>query len=155
MFYLSELGLVKIAPDDEVLSRFRVSKFLNDTPLYSKDKRGMNIAVLVFQIVWLIFARRHNETVDRIDAIEKYSTRYLKKDDTFRSNCFIKMLLAVPAAGFHRVAAARAAEKFAAALRSMPLDFANQSHEVEIIPYEQLWEMVLRSLDMVVVKRKK
>jgi len=153
LFYLSELGLVKPAPDDEALSRFRVSKFLNDTPLYSKDKRGMNIALLVFQIVWLIFAKRYNETIDRMEAIEKYTTRYLKKDDTFRSNCFVKMLLAVPAAGFHRVAAARAAEKFAAALRTMPLDFANQSHDVEIIPYEQLWEMVLGSLDTAVRKR--
>lgn len=89
---------MKPAPRDEVLSRFKVSKFLNDTPLYSKDKRGMNIALLVFQIVWLIFARHHNETIDHMEAIEKYSTRYLKRDDTFRSSCFIKMLLVVPAA---------------------------------------------------------
>ncbi len=153
LFYLSELGLVQPAPQDEVLRRFRVSKFMNDTPLYSRDKRGMNIALLVFQIVWLIFARRHNETIDRMEAIEKYTTRYLKKDDTFRSNCFIKMLLAVPAAGFHRVAAARTAEKFVTALQTMPLDFANQSHEVEIIPYEHLWEMVLGSLDTVTRKK--
>lgn len=153
LFYLAELGKVKPDPQGSTFSDFRVSKFLNETPRYSKDKRGMNIAILVFQIIWLVLARRYNETIDRMDAIEKYTTRYLKKDDTFRSNCFIKMLLAVAAAGFHRVAAARAAEKFVVALRSMPLDFAQQSHEVEIIPYEHLWELVLGSLDMVVRKR--
>jgi len=154
LFYLSEIGVIHPDPDDDGFINFKVSKFLNNTPLYSKDKRGMNIALLVFQIVWLISARRYNETIDRMEAIEKYSTRYLKKDDTFRSNCFIKMLLAVPAAGFHRIAAGRAAEKFALALSTMPLDFANQSHDVEIIPYEHLWQMVIGSLDTVVRRTK-
>jgi hypothetical protein len=31
-------------------------------------------------------------------------------------------------------------------LKAVPLDFANQSHEVELIPYEDLWEMVLGTL---------
>jgi len=154
LFYLWESGLVQSAPGDDIFSRFRISRFMNDTPLYSRDKRGMNIAILVFQIVWLIANKKYNETIDRMDAIGKYSTRYLSKDDTFRSNCFIKMLLAIPAANFHRVAVLRAAEKYTTALRTMPLDFAQQSHDVEIIPYEHLWNMVLNSLDFTIHKAK-
>jgi hypothetical protein len=81
-----------------------------------------------------------------MEAIEKYTSRYLVKDDTYRSSCFIKMLLQIPAAGFHRVATLRKAEKFAKLLQKAPLDYANQSHDVEIVPYEQLWEMALDSL---------
>jgi hypothetical protein len=42
-------------------------------------------------------------------------------------------------------------------LAKMPLDFANQSHDIEIIPYEDLWKMVLDSLENTIytVKMKK
>lgn len=150
LYYLMELGLIKKMPEaqgDQLMSRFRMSRFVNETPLYSKDKRGLNIPILIFQILHLIREKRYNETIDRMEAIEKYTTRYLVKDDTFRSNCFIKMLLTMPASGFHRVATIRHAEKFVKLLREAPLDFANQSHEVELIPYSDLWEMALGTLE--------
>jgi hypothetical protein len=146
LYYLAESGLIKPESDDGVFSRFRIARFLNETPLYSKDKRGMNIPILIFQIVYLIREKRYNETIDRIEAIEKYTSRYLVKDDTYRSNCFIKMLLQIPAANFHHVATIRKAEKLTRQLQAVTLDYANQSHDVEIVPYEHLWDMVLKSL---------
>ncbi len=35
----------------------------------------------------------------------------------------------------------------------MPLDVAKQSHEIEIIPYEELWDMVIDSLENKFVKK--
>lgn len=64
-------------------------RFLNDVPIFSKDKRGMNIPILIFHILYLILTKRYNDVIDRIVRIEKYTTRYLKKDDNYRSNCFI------------------------------------------------------------------
>ena len=57
------------------------------------------------------------------------------------------MLLQVPDAGFHKTAVIRRAEKFTKMLKQVPLDFASQAHDIEIIPYEDLWEMALDSLD--------
>jgi hypothetical protein len=146
-YYLKEMGIIVEEGDTSILSRFRIARFANETPLFSKDKRGLNIPILIFQIVYLIQQKRQNETIDRLEAIKRYSTRYLVKDDTYRSNCFIKMLLVIPDVGFHKVATERHADKFAKLLKAVPLDFANQSHEVELIPYEDLWEIVLRSLE--------
>jgi hypothetical protein len=56
------------------------------------------------------------------------------------------MLLQIPAANFHHAATIRKAEKLAGLLKTAPLDYANQSHDVEIVPYEHLWELVLQSL---------
>lgn len=145
-YYLKELGLIDVEGEESVLSRFRIARFANETPLFSRDRRGLNIPILISQIVYLIHQRKQSETIDRMDAIARYSTRYLIKDDTYRSNCFIKMLLVIPEAGFHKVATKRHADRFVKLLKAVPLDFANQSHEVELIPYEDLWEMVLGTL---------
>ena len=98
--------------------------------------------------------KKYNRAIDRIEAIEKYTSRYLKKDTNFRSNCFIKMLLEIPKEGFHRVAVERKASKYRERLSEMPLEVANQSHSIEIIPYEDLWEMVLNVLGTKVYNKK-
>jgi hypothetical protein len=56
------------------------------------------------------------------------------------------MLLQMQDAGFHKAAVSRHADKYVKLLAKMPLDFANQSHDIEIIPYEDLWKMAIDSL---------
>lgn len=153
LYYLHELK--RLEDTEKIFNRFRMARFLNETPIFSRDKRGLNIPILIFQIQFLILNKRYDETIDRIEAIEKYTMRYLKKDDNFRSNCFIKMLLQIAVAGFHKAAVARYADKFVKQLKTVPLDLANQSHDIEIIPYEDLWQMALDSLDNTIFKPSK
>ncbi|MEI6412052.1 MAG: hypothetical protein WCR52_21855 [Bacteroidota bacterium] len=146
VYYLVLVGKIKHESAQAAAAKFRVGKFLNDTPTYSKDKRGMNIPILIIQILYSLLDRNYHQTIDRIDAIDKYVGRYLKQDDTFRSNCLIKLLMQIPAASFHREGVIRRSEKYIAQLNSKPVEVAYQSHEVEIIPYEDLWEMTIDSL---------
>ncbi len=128
--------------------KFRMHKFLNEIPVFSKDKRGMNIPILILQILFLISERNYDLSIDRIDAIEKYCSRYLKRNETFRSNVFIKMLIHIPLASFHAEAVKRKTDKLFELLKENPLEIANQPHEIEIIPYEELWDMLLQRLDL-------
>nr|MBX2875750.1 hypothetical protein [Saprospiraceae bacterium] len=84
---------------------------------------------------------------DKMESLQAYTHRYLREDDTYRSNCFIKMLLCLPAASFHKKAVLRKADKYWKKLQSKPIEQANQSAELEIVPYEMLWEFVLEGLD--------
>jgi len=129
--------------DRMVAKKFRLARFLNETPVFSKDKRGLNIPILVVQILFDILDKRYDQSIERVEAIEKYASRYLKKDEHFRSNCFLKMLVQIPEAAFHREAAARKAERYLLQLGEMPMEIANQPYEIEIIPYEDLWNMLL------------
>jgi hypothetical protein len=95
----------------------------------------------------MIHKKEYDQAIDRIEAIEKYVTRYLRKDDTFRSNCFIRMLLQIPASGFHQAGVIRRAKKYQNKLEECPLEMAGQNYEIEIIPYETLWKMVVQSLE--------
>lgn len=148
VFYLIKVGKIPESVLSERSKRFKMSKFINEITLFSKDKSGMNISVLIVQILYAVAEKDYKKSSDRIEGIEKYCSRYLKDESTFRSNCFIKMLLQAPQANFHREATRRKAERYAKQLLTMPLDAANQAHEVEIIPYEQLWEMALESLQL-------
>jgi len=144
-FLIIQEKIILISEDKE-FAKFRLGKFLNEVPTFSQDKRGRNISILVIQIIFTIVQKNYNRAINRIETIEKYTSRYLKKDTSFRSNCFIKMLLEIPKEGFHRVAVERKANKYRVRLSEMPLEVANQSHSIEIIPYEDLWEMVLNIL---------
>ncbi len=127
--------------------KFRVSKFLNEVPSFAKDKRGNNITVIILQILFLLQQKKYGAIIDKMESLQAYTHRYLREDDTFRSNCFIKMLLCLPAASFHKKAVLRKADKYWKKLQSKPIEKANQSAELEIVPYEMLWEFVLEGLD--------
>jgi len=147
--YLVKIGKIDLPDEikDESYSKFRVGRFLNETPIFSKDRRGMNIPILVIHILFMILQKKHDEAIDRIEAIEKYCSRYLVKGSTFRSNCFIKMLLKIPDSAFNKIKTIRQAKKYRRRLDEHPLNVTNQSHEIEIIPYEDLWEFAIDSLD--------
>jgi len=144
--YLVMMDQVKI---EEVAAApsFRLSKFINEIPIFSKDKRGMNISILVIQVLILIRKGQYEKAADRIESVRKYAYRYLSKDHTYRSNCFIKMLCKLPSAHYHKIAVGRKAESLFLKLKKVPLDIANQAHDIEVIPYEQLWELTMCSLD--------
>ena len=146
MYYLSMINKVDLKRTKE-LPKFRISKFLNNVPNFSMDKAGYNIPILIVQILILIITKKHDLLTDRIEAIEKYATRYLRKDNNFRSNCFIKMLLQIPKRHFHAKAVDRHAAPYLKKLKTVPLQTADQSFEIEIIPYETLWQYALESLD--------
>lgn len=139
----------KINPNlnDKRFTNFRMGKFLNSVPTFSKDKKGLNIPILIIQILFMIIKKDYDQAINRIEAIEKYCLRYLRKNDNFRSNCFIKMLLQIPISNFHQTGIKRRTKKYFALLQSEPLRITKQTIEVEIIPYENIWNIILESLD--------
>lgn len=126
---------------------FKTGRFFNALPVFERDKRGMNIPILIAQIMLMLINRNYHKANGRIEAINKYCSRYLTKNETFRSNSFIKMLIQIPTAGFHRVAVERKAKKYLKNLWIVPYGMSNQNLEIEIIPYEKLWEMALELMD--------
>ncbi len=138
----------KVSPTKEISkNKFRINKFLNEVPKHGQDKRGANINILVLQILFLLEKERYGDIFERIEPLRMYSSRHLRKDDTFRGNCFIKMLMQLPAGRFHKEAVKRKAAPYLKKLQSVPLDVAKQTAELEIIPYEELWEYVMESLE--------
>jgi len=146
VYYLIEGGHIQLNEEENSFSKFRLGRFMNETPIFSKDKRGMNIAILIIQVLYLIQQEKYNVAIDKLESLQKYCARYLHKDETIRSYYFLKMLLTIPAASFHRVAVERKSASYYQKLTVIPLEDTNQTYKIEILPYEKLWELALASL---------
>lgn len=145
--FLMKSDKIQALSEEDRRKKFRITKFLNEVPAFSKDKRGNNINILVLHILFLVQGKRYNEIHDRVESLRVYASRYLRKDDMFRSNCFIRMLMCLPAGYFHKEAVLRKAKPFWEKLQTVPYVKADQPIEVEIVPYETLWGITLELLD--------
>ena len=133
---------------------FKLTKFLNEVDIFTKDKRGINISILIVELMHFLIHKRYERVVDKLDALNQYTFRYLRNDHTLRSNCFIKMLLKIPEAEFHPLRTIRYVKKYEQKLKENPFEISLKEIDVEIIPYEHLWEIILEILDLNLVKKK-
>ncbi|MEL7121049.1 MAG: hypothetical protein AAFO07_16470 [Bacteroidota bacterium] len=125
---------------------FKIHKFLNEVSLSSKDKTGSNVAIQIIHMLYLIKNRKYQQVINKAEALRKYNSRHLRDNNQFRSNCFIKMLIKIPEGNFHPVAVERKTQTLYQKLKDRPLAISMQPFDLEIIPYEDLWEMVLEDL---------
>ena len=125
--------------------KFRLLKFLNEVPHFSKDKKGFNVAILVLQILYMLEKGDYTGIINRSEALNVYCSRYLRKDDSFRSSCFLKMLLTMEKEDFKIDRTRQMAMKYFKKMTDIE-EANNVVHEWEIIPYETLWDKVLNRL---------
>ncbi len=146
LYYLHLGKKISVQEGNREFTKFRIGKFLNEMPHHSKDKQGVNISIIIIQILLLLLHRQYSDVADRIEAVRKYHFRYLKQEDTLRSNYFVKMLIQIPSAGFNKELVQKKTAPNLKKLQSVSLEIANQSHNIEIIPYEDLWKLVITTL---------
>ncbi|MFK8009995.1 MAG: hypothetical protein AB8H03_26815 [Saprospiraceae bacterium] len=124
-------------------SKFKLGKYLNELPKFSKDKRGANIHILITQILISLVQKKYDFIIDKTAALSRYSTRYLRKDETYRSNCFIQILMNLQKGNFYKDSFLLYSKKYIKMLNKNPLYSANQSAEFEFIPFEYLLNDVI------------
>jgi len=142
LFFIQEVGHLPA----NTIDGFRSARFINEIEVFSKDKRGMNVHLIILEILLNTVDDNRDRLIDRAEALNKYRTRYLREEGLERSNLFVKMLLQLPKKAFARTAVEAKTEKSFKALQAMPIELVNQAHEIEIVPYEYLWEMTLETL---------
>lgn len=144
---LVDSGLIENSMDlKSKLPEFKLGKFLNATPVFSKDKRGINVSILLMHIGYLLQRRDYNAIIDRIDSLNQYAYRYLRKDDSFRSNCMIKMVIQMAKADFNPIRTERYTSELRDELSQVRLAGSGENIEIEIIPFEVLWDIMRRAL---------
>lgn len=136
--------------DDSAASKFRLNRLLNEMPLYSQDKRGGNIPMLILQILFYVTELSENkkafdEITNRVEALRKYNDRNLDPDEEHvRSDCFISLLTLLPKFIYKPLDLAKAAHPLLAKMKGYQTDIIDNSFEVEVVPYERQWEWIMR-----------
>ncbi|MBL7795928.1 MAG: hypothetical protein JNJ90_05430 [Saprospiraceae bacterium] len=136
-------GLIAV-PD--TVSKFKISRFVNEIQFFSKDKSGMNIPVLVVQFLFDLAQHRWPQIIDRAEGLSKYRSRYVNSPDMARSQCFMRMLEQVPKASFLLPEVQKRTADTWKQLTILPSSTHNPDTEIEIVPYDVLWGIVLNIL---------
>jgi hypothetical protein len=147
LYFLMSIDKIESKGKNDPIQKFRLTKLLNETPLFSKDKRGMNITILIIQILINIVEKKYDIVINCTESISQYCYRYFRKGDTQRGTFFIKMLLQIPLNDFDGERTEIKSKKYWDRLIALPLELANQTHEIEIIPFEDLWIFILETLE--------
>ncbi|MEP7324301.1 MAG: hypothetical protein ABI761_20385, partial [Saprospiraceae bacterium] len=129
-----------------LLPEFKIGKFLNAIPVFSKDKQGINVSILLMHVAILLQRKNHDAIIDRADSLKQYAYKYLRKDDSFRSNCMIKMVIQMTKAGFNPIRTERYTRDLLIQLEAVKLAGSGENIETEIIPYEVLWTVMKKAL---------
>lgn len=145
--FLIRMGkITSTEKDGKKQDSFVLSKFLNSVTFYSKDKSGLNISIIIIQILFYFLDKKWDKVLDKIDGLKQYSFRYLTKDESMRSNCFIKMLIAAEKAHFSRQLTITYTKSLYEKMIKSPYVLSENSAFVEIVPYETLWDITLELL---------
>lgn len=144
--FIHYLILAGKAHSDGINPKFKLAKFINETPIFSKDKSGINVAIIVIKLLLLLQERKFSQVLNEVEAVEQYCYRHLRGDHVKRSYFFLKMLLYIPTSGFDPVQTAIKAERYLQKLKETHLQLTDQTHEIEVIPFEVLWDMALDSI---------
>lgn len=140
LIFLSRCGLLE---DSNMNKKQNISKIINDFTVSNRDKSGMNIPILIIQYLYPIAEGNLEQCVDREEGLAKYRTRYLKMDSAPRSHYYFKMLEHLPKAKFNIPEISRRTYPLLEEMKSVSLSENSQNYEVEIIPYEVLWSIVM------------
>jgi len=111
-------------------------------PEYSRDKRGHNVAILVLQLLHFLRERNLEAVMLRLERLRKYQQRHLYEANTLRSRLFLRLLPTIVEKNFVVDRIAERGKALLQQLRDTPPP-GEAFAEVEIIPYEHLWELVL------------
>jgi hypothetical protein len=125
----------------------RTTSYFRATTVFDRDTRGVRVAIIIAELVYNILDLEYDSIESKINSLKVYCSRYLKKNnENYRSNCFIRMLLEIPKANFNPIASRRKAAAYHHRLLNHPLEISRQPREVEIIPFEQLWHIIIHYL---------
>ncbi|ARS34726.1 hypothetical protein CA264_04315 [Pontibacter actiniarum] len=115
--------------------------FISDLAILSRDKSGFNLAILILDVLSVLPQADLEQQAERV---RKYRVKYLKGEKAERPRLFLRLLQVALQEQEARAARERG-EKLLVQLEASPLP-GDAFTEVEIVPYEHLWELVLKLL---------
>ena len=124
---------------------FRANKLLNSPVLYPKEQRMFSVLMIILQILFLLERKSYIGLAERVDRLKKYANRQLRKEEFHRPVQFIRLLQQLNKAGF-QLDDLSGIRKYYDSLAERPFFYRGAISELEVIPYEQLWQRILAYL---------
>lgn len=141
---LALLGRLDKSKVEAAAGPLKFSKFNTDFLILDKDKEGMNIPKMLLPVVYSLAEGTFWNADISTDGLDKYRQRYLENDLNRRSAIFMRLLIALAKKEFNPKLADRKIQQELSEMKALPPELSRQSFAVEVIPYEDLWEMLTK-----------
>ncbi|MGV3588768.1 MAG: hypothetical protein ACO1OF_17315 [Adhaeribacter sp.] len=134
-----------VNPTKNLLRPASFKQQISSIPEYSKDKQGFNVAIMILQFLYHVRAKDTDVLGYLIESLKKYAGRHLRENFSKRSLYFFKLLVVVVNANLDYQEALKKGKTYYERLQDTP-EPGDAFAEIEIIPYEQLWQILLNIL---------
>jgi hypothetical protein len=121
---------------------FQLRQFMESKHEYPKSQRNFEILCTILQMLFWLERKNTLKAEERIDKLRNLASRKLDKEVYYRPIQFIKLLHTLRKADFQIVDKQRI-DKHYKPLVQHPFFYRGAIAELEVIPYEKLWEVVL------------
>ena len=134
----------EVSPLLKTKSKFKVKKFLGEAVLFPLKFRIFAIQHTIVQTLFYINGRKFDLASDKIDQLRVFANR-LKPVEFFRLINFIRLLQQLNKANYE-VNQISLADKYYQRLLDEPMYYRGSINEIEVIPWEKLWNHILEGL---------
>lgn len=124
---------------------FDIEQFLQRKPTHEKHLQGYNTATLIIQFLYLLREGKTEEIEKRVQELQPYNAVHLDKRNNYRTSIFIRLLNIVIEKEFNAEAIKEKGNTYFKKLVNTPIP-TDLCTEMEIIPYEILWQNILEVL---------
>ncbi|GAA3921747.1 hypothetical protein [Hymenobacter algoricola] len=131
-----------VQPEVSPLRLRHFNQFVQTVPDYSRDKQGYNVAILILQFMHYLRQQDVEGLLSRLEGLRKYERRHLRDAATVRSQLFFRLLVLTVKENFNPQTCEKKAQPLLSRLREAPQP-GEAYAEIEIIPYEALWQLAL------------
>lgn len=125
--------------------RFHLQTFLNTQYAHPQKKINLTVQLTALQILFLLERRNLRLITEKIKYLRKYALPYLKRNANERPLYFVQLLQQLIRADFQTNALIDQPGSLQKLLAT-PFAYKGRGAELEVIPYEQLWQQILDSL---------
>ena len=124
---------------------FNFLNVLENVPEYDKEKEGFNAAIIILQFLYYVEQRRLDELVIRRDELKRYMANHFKENFSYRSRTMYKLLNIVVENKLNLRMIQLKSRYLIKKLNENQI-VGNVYTELEIVPYERLWELIINML---------
>ena len=124
---------------------FRLTSFLNNPLIFPKHLRTFTVHLVIAQFLYLLEKGQYQQATDRVERLRGYATKQLTKDGQYRMVHFIRLLQQLAKANYD-IKSISNTEKYYNRLTETPFLYRGIIQELEIVPFEKLWNYILARL---------
>ena len=140
-----------LAPDDMLLKNYDYDKYFINIPTFRKDRAGNNAAIMVLQFLNYLKEDRVNAISKPVEELNRYINRYCTDCFSKRTKSFYKLLSTVVKCGLDIRTIKIKTKYLSNKLKEIDVP-GDVYYELEVLPYDQLWDIIIKYLKINEVK---